>query len=79
MIHLKDRVLLDASCTSVLLRIIGLREDHRGSFTTAVGLLQDRKFHRDINGGYLCVWGVLWLNVPEQERPVPGANTTSLA
>lgn len=26
----------------------------------------------------LYIW-VLWLNVPEQERPVPGANTTSLA
>lgn len=40
----------------MLLRIIGLHGDYRGSFTTAVGLLQDQKFHRDINGGY-CAYG----------------------
>lgn len=74
MIRLKDRVLLGASWTNVLLRIT----NRVGSFTTAVSILQDQKFHREINGELLYIW-VLWLNVPEQERPVPGANTTSLA
>lgn len=40
----------------VLLRIIGLYGDHRGSFTTAVGILQDQKFHQEINGGH-CTYG----------------------